>query len=119
VNRQVVIRMAQISVAALVVASVFQELRKPPHRRSWHGKVLFIPYDFRKPTWERLKDTYWNPYEKRVLTPMVFGLGWTVNLHALLENLGIISQTDSSEENFLYPNSSLKELLRPGRKAAS
>ena len=42
----------------------------------------------------------------------VFGIGWTVNLYALLENLGII-KPGASEENFLMPNKSIKEILKP------
>ncbi len=43
-------------------AAVYQELRKPPEQRTWHGKVAgVVPYDFRMPTFERLRETYWNP----------------------------------------------------------
>jgi hypothetical protein len=79
--------------------------------REWHGKIAgFIPYDFRVPTIERFKEAYWNPYERRVLIPEVFGIGWAINFYRLLENVGIIRQ-DVSEESFLMPTKSIKEVL--------
>ena len=98
-------------VAAVAMAAVFQELEKPEEERKWHGKVAdFIPYDFRIPTAERLMEAYWNPYERRVFTPAVFGVGWAINFYTLLENLGIIG-AGVSEENFLMPTESIKEAL--------
>ncbi|GAI29807.1 unnamed protein product [marine sediment metagenome] len=43
--------------------------------------------------------------------PEVFGIGWAINFYALLENLGIIKRADVSEENFLMPTQSIKEVL--------
>ena len=49
-----------------------------------HGNVLgFIPYDFRRPTFARLKERMWNPGDERVITPRDFGIGWTLNLYQL------------------------------------
>jgi uncharacterized membrane protein len=49
-----------------------------------HGEFLgFIPYDFRKPTFSRLKDRMWNPGDERIITPRDFGIGWTLNLYQL------------------------------------
>lgn len=104
-------RMLQATVVALALATVFQELEKPEEEREWHGKIAgFIPYDFRMPTMERLKEAYWNPYERRVLTPEVFGIGWAINFYRLLENVGLIRQ-DVSEESFLMPTKSIKDVL--------
>ncbi len=104
-------RMGMVTTFSLVLAAVCQEMEKPPEARTWNGKLLgFIPYDFRVPTLARIKESYWNPYGK-VLTPEVFGLGWTINFYALLENLGIFK--GPSEENFLMPNKSIKEVLKP------
>ncbi len=47
------------------------------------GKVLGIPYDFRKPTLERIRERMWNPEDERVIVPRVFGVGWTLNLAQL------------------------------------
>jgi hypothetical protein len=54
--------------------------------KSKHGSFLgMIPYDFRKPTWARLKRTMWNPAEERTIVPRDYGIGWTLNLYRLRE----------------------------------
>lgn len=69
------------------VAAVVQELRKPEDQRTWHGNVAgFIPYEFRKPTAERLKATYWNP-EGSVVSPRMWGVGWSPNFGAIKQRL--------------------------------
>jgi hypothetical protein len=70
----------------LVGAAVFQEWRKPPGSRTWHGHVLgIIPYDFRPPTRARLKTELWNPADPCIVAPHAFGVGWGVNLYDLLD----------------------------------
>ena len=74
----------------LVGAAIMQELRKPPEQRRWRGKVGgAVPYDFRPPTWERLKTTYWNPGDTQVVKDKVFGVGWDVNFGALARKAGL------------------------------
>ena len=71
--------------AGLVAAAVRTELSKPPTRRSWHGTTLgFVPYDFRPPTFARVRSRWWNPGDPRLLTPRAFGVGWDVNVARLL-----------------------------------
>ena len=71
-----------------VIAAVYQELRKPPAERTWHGKVGgMIPYDFRIPTPERVKTAYWDPSSDRIFTDKVVGVGWAVNIPVLLRKL--------------------------------
>ncbi len=66
----------------LVVAAVVQEAATPRAERTWRGRVLgFVPYDFRPPTWGRLRAAYWNPDDPRLLTDKVLGVGWSINLH--------------------------------------
>lgn len=104
-------RMLQATAIALTLAAVCQELEKPKEEREWHGKIAsFVPYDFRLPTFERFKEAYWNPYESRILSPEVFGIGWAINFYALLERLRLIGQ-EISEEDFLMPTKSIKEVL--------
>lgn len=106
-------RVVQVAVITLTLAAICQELEKPKEERRWHGKVAgIIPYDFRFPTLERFKEAYWNPYESRVFTPRVFGIGWAINFYALLENLRVI-EAGVSEEDFLMPTKAIKDLLRP------
>ncbi|MBI3974645.1 MAG: hypothetical protein HY332_25500 [Chloroflexi bacterium] len=72
----------------LVAATVVRELRKPEEERTWHGHVLgFVPYDFRPPTFERLRDAFWNPRNERILVGEPFGIGWTVNLYQVQRRL--------------------------------
>lgn len=66
---------------ALVTAAIVQELKKPEEERTWHGRVGgFVPYDFRMPTMERIRESYWNPEDPRVFTDRVIGVGWAVNI---------------------------------------
>ena len=112
-NREWFIRILQVTTVALTLAAVFQELEKPKEERDWHGKVVGIfPYDFRIPTIKRLKESYWNPYESLVFSPPVFGIGWAINIYALLENLRLFEEVDVSEESFLMPSQAIKDLLK-------
>ena len=73
----------RLALALIGVIAVVQELRKPPDERTWTGKVAdFVPYDFRVPTVERVRNTYWNPGGP-ILSGKVFGVGWAPNLGAL------------------------------------
>ena len=47
------------------------------------GKILGIPFDFRKPTYARMKQRMWNPEDERIMVPRTYGIGWTVNLYQL------------------------------------
>ena len=74
-------KVIKLATAALVVAAVAQELRKPSSDRTWYGRVAgFIPYDFRPPTLDRLRRAWWNPEDPRIFTERAFGVGWAVNL---------------------------------------
>jgi hypothetical protein len=78
----------RLLLAIIGVIAVVQELRKPKDERDWHGKVAdFVPYDFRMPTIERVRDTYWNP-EGPILSSKVFGVGWAPNFGALTRMSG-------------------------------
>ena len=72
-------------VTGLVAIAIGQQLRLPPEERTWHGMIADrIPYDFRPPTMERLRATFWNKDTAEILVPQAFGVGWTVNLYPLL-----------------------------------
>ncbi len=70
--------------AGLTIAALVRELRLPADERTWHGRILYVPYDFRLPTLERVRDRLWSPDDERLLVPQVFGVGWTVNFGRLL-----------------------------------
>jgi hypothetical protein len=44
------------------------------------GTFLGSPYDWRLPTWERLKRDLWDPQDQRLYTPKSFGWGYSFNL---------------------------------------
>jgi hypothetical protein len=75
----------------LFAAAIATELAKPEAERTWHGRVFgIVPYDFRPPTWQRIRDAYWNPDSDELFSDRVFGVGWAVNLYkakTLMEDL--------------------------------
>ena len=75
-------RLARFTAFALVAAAIATELVKPAPERTWQGKVGgIVPYDFRPPTWQRIREAYWNPESDRLFSDRVFGVGWAVNLY--------------------------------------
>jgi len=69
---------------ALTAAAVVKELSQPAASRTWNGRLLTVPYDFRIPTADRVRERMWAPDDPHLLTSQVFGLGWTLNLGRLL-----------------------------------
>jgi len=51
--------------------------------RPKNGSFLGIPYDWRRPTRERIRFRLWNPDEPKLFVPRVFGWGWTINFPRL------------------------------------
>ena len=82
-------RLVRLAAVALVVGAVATELAKPEEERNWHVRVLgAVPYDFRGPSWDKIRDAYWNPSSDSLFSDRVFGVGWAINLYrakALLE----------------------------------
>ena len=75
-------RLVRFATFGLIVAAVATELAKPAPERTWQGRVFgLVPYDFRPPTWGRIRDAYWNPQSERLFSDRVFGVGWAVNLY--------------------------------------
>jgi hypothetical protein len=85
-------------LAIIGVIAIVQELRKPKDERTWHGQVAdFVPYDFRMPTVDRLRETYWNP-DGPVLSGKVFGVGWAPNFGSVTRWVpSLRADTDSAE----------------------
>jgi hypothetical protein len=90
-------RFVLLAIAAVSAAAVIQELSQPEEQRTWHGTVFGIPYDFRSPSLQRLRDAMWNPDDPRLFTPRPFGVGWSVNLARLLQMLRETSEEDSDD----------------------
>jgi hypothetical protein len=71
---------------ALTLAAVADSVR----RRRTHGEALgFVPYDFRPPTGKRVRRRLWAPDDGRLITPTVFGVGWTVNVGRVARLVGL------------------------------
>ncbi len=72
--------------ALLLAARLLQRRGIEPH-----GSILGIPYDLRPPTMERLRRSFWDPGDPRVLKPHAFGVGYSINVGALAKRLGLAS----------------------------
>lgn len=80
------------AVLAAVGGALYQEMRKSPADRTWHGKLIgLIPYDFRLPSLQRIRDSYWNTGSDRIFTDRPVGVGWAVNIPAVLKRLGVMN----------------------------
>jgi hypothetical protein len=79
------------AVIAAVGGAIYQEMRKPSAERTWHGRLLgFVPYDFRLPDLTRLRETYWNTSSNRIFTDKPIGVGWSINIPAVLKRVGVM-----------------------------
>ncbi len=67
-----------------VAIAIAQQLRRPPEERTWYGKIAGIPYDFRLPTVERLRATFWNKDTSQIVLPQAFGIGWSINMYPII-----------------------------------
>ena len=77
------------TVIAIAAIAIIEELRKPAEDREWHGRVGgIVPYEFRPPSAVRIRESWWNPDDPRVITDTAFGVGWTVNLARVRELVG-------------------------------
>jgi hypothetical protein len=76
--------LATCSAVVLVAAVVAQELRLPVGQRTWHGHVFhYVPYDFRRPTFDRIRRSLWDPTNPSLFTDRSLGIGWSINLARL------------------------------------
>ena len=73
----------QAFTTAFTVAAVAYAWRS----RQSHGTFLRVPFDFRVPTPQRVRERWWNSEDSRILTPHVFGVGWSINLLQLVRRV--------------------------------
>jgi hypothetical protein len=78
-------RLIAAAAGALVGAAVAKELDKPSEQREWHGEVGGVPYDFRRPSIDKLRRSAWDPNNPDVIVPHAFGVGWSVNFARVAE----------------------------------
>jgi hypothetical protein len=80
-----ILNLVRLVGLALAVAAAVKELRTPPAQRTWNGVVAgFVPYDLRMPTVARVRQRMWAPDSEHLISPRVFGVGWTLNVGRLV-----------------------------------
>ena len=85
----------RVILTAITVATAVQAYRT----RQAAGHFYGVPYDFRMPTIQRVRDRWWNQDDPRLLTPHVFGVGWSINLYQLRERLMGFSPPRSDQKS--------------------
>jgi hypothetical protein len=58
--------------------------------RPKRGTLLGMPYNLEWPTPERARRSLWDPTNRRILSPHLFGWGYSVNLHAIARRVGLV-----------------------------
>lgn len=58
--------------------------------RQSHGAFLRVPFEFRRPTVQRIRSRWWNPDDESIFTPHVFGVGWSINVYQVGKRLGLL-----------------------------
>ena len=90
-RRSLLRRLLRLITFAMVISAVAQELSKPAEERTWHGRVWrFVPYDFRVPTWARIRQSVWAPEDPHLFPDRAFGVGWSFNVgrvYAMIKSL--------------------------------
>ncbi len=72
-------RLVWLVMVYVAVQALREQLSLPPEERTWFGRVGPVPYDFRVPSLDKVRNALWNPDDNRLFTGMVLGIGWTVN----------------------------------------
>lgn len=92
------LKLVRTAIWLAFFGALYQELRKAPEARTWHGKVGgMVPYDFRIPTFSHLREAYWAPDRDVIFTEKVLGVGWAVNLPVAARKLSAaVSQYSQS-----------------------
>ncbi len=86
-------KIVQATIAAAFAATAVHAYREGKS----HGRYYGIPFDFRVPTIDRVRQRMWNPDDPRVITPTVFGAGWSINLYQAGCDMGLIHCDQRSE----------------------
>ena len=86
-------KIVQVTIVAAFAATAVHAYREGKS----HGRYYGIPFDFRVPTIDRVRQRMWNPDDPRVITPTVFGAGWSINLYQAGCDMGLI-QSDQRRD---------------------
>lgn len=76
-------RIVMLGAVGITAAAVAKELRRPAGERTWQGRTVGLPYDFRPPTPSRIRAEYRDPDNHALFTPHAFGSGCGVKLARL------------------------------------
>ena len=87
-----------VGVTSLISAAIVDQLRRPTDERTWQGTILGIPYDFRPPTPEKLRNTFWNEVNSKIFVPHAFGIGWSINFYPLIHPKPVSQQISGPTE---------------------
>ena len=53
------------------------------------GKYLGVPFDWRRPTVARVRSRWWNPNDRRIVTPKSWGWGFAFNFAEITRRLHV------------------------------
>ena len=84
-------KLLKVAATATLVATAVHAYREG----QTHGTYHCIPFDFRFPTVDRVRERLWNPDDPRVITPTIFGAGWSVNLYQAGRQMGLIQDQEN------------------------
>ena len=80
-------------VMAFTVATLVHAYRT----KQSHDRYMNIPFGFRFPTPGRIRKRLWSPEDKRIFSPSIFGVGWSVNAHQVAIRVGLIEDLEYGE----------------------
>ena len=92
---------AEFAEAVRPIGAVVIEDDDRPAPNPLVGRCCGVPYDFRPPTGERLRQAMWNPADPHLFAPRAFGVGWNLNVGALAVRLGLI-EPDAEDVPFSH-----------------
>ncbi len=81
-------RLVTVISALFGLLAVAKELAQPRGIRVGEGTVFGVPYSLRPLSPSDLKQRYWNPAGPAVVPPL-FGVGFALNIPALLRRVGV------------------------------
>ncbi len=103
------VNIGTLFVALTVGAAVYAARTGKPS-----GKFLGIPYEFRVPTINRVRERLWNKDDDRIFVPMLFGVGWAINFYRAVEKFRTDNAVDENDKSQSHTQSPDSEVVRIG-----
>lgn len=82
-------RLGFVLAVGALVAAIFKEFSQPKGLRIGEGNIFGIPYSFRIPSMDNVRERYWNA-DGKLVAPPVLGVGFAPNLPAIGRKLGVM-----------------------------